>query len=91
MSKLLPFPDEFGELPTSARELNVGAHQVACRRSHMNVYQDIVHTDRTHAFVLEDDVDFEVDIENQVRDKLHYLPKDWGLFYLGSCEDNGVL
>ncbi|KAJ1955699.1 hypothetical protein IWQ62_005472, partial [Dispira parvispora] len=78
-------PDDLEFVPASATESKVGMGRLACWRSHMNVYQQIVYNHLDHALILEDDVDLEMDVVKLAQDKLQHLPKDWDLFYLGHC------
>ncbi|RKP37444.1 glycosyltransferase family 25-domain-containing protein [Dimargaris cristalligena] len=71
--------------PPSAVEHKVGDGQVACWRSHMNVYQDVVAKGRPRALILEDDVDVEVELAHLVEQALTHLPENWDMYYLGHC------
>ncbi|KAJ1972527.1 hypothetical protein H4R35_004627, partial [Dimargaris xerosporica] len=53
-------PDTLGFVPgKEQRPESLSGAQLACWRSHMNVYQDIVTKGYRHALILEDDVDLE--------------------------------
>ncbi|KAJ1656163.1 hypothetical protein IWQ61_004220 [Dispira simplex] len=78
-------PDDLKFIPTSAVEKKVSTSRLACWRSHMNVYRQIVYNRLEHALILEDDADLEMEVVKLTQDKLQHLPKDWDLFYLGHC------
>ncbi|RUS26534.1 t-SNARE [Jimgerdemannia flammicorona] len=61
--------------------------QLACWRSHMHVYQEIVANNMTSALILEDDIDMEVDIEKRVFEVTPHLPNDWDVWFLGHCHE----
>ncbi|CAG8567110.1 24862_t:CDS:1 [Gigaspora margarita] len=66
--------------------------QIACYVSHYKVYQSIINHGYESALILEDDVDFELNIESIITDTFKFLPSDWDIFYLGYCsyqEQNG--
>ncbi|RUS32355.1 hypothetical protein BC938DRAFT_475633 [Jimgerdemannia flammicorona] len=58
---------------------------LACYRSHMSVYEDVVAKNLTSALVLEDDIDVEADLTSRVAALLPYLPVSWEMLYLGNC------
>ncbi|KAJ1973434.1 hypothetical protein H4R34_005077 [Dimargaris verticillata] len=79
-------PDTLGFVPgEDERPKSLTKGQLACWRSHMNVYRDIVSKGYRHALILEDDVDLEIDTKSLVVDMIPRLPKDWDLFYAGHC------
>lgn len=59
--------------------------QVACWRSHMNVYQLMLDNNDASALILEDDIDTETDLERRIREMRPYLPTDWDAWFLGHC------
>ncbi|KAF0355553.1 glycosyltransferase family 25 protein [Gigaspora margarita] len=74
--------DDLGLIPT----------QIACYVSHYKVYQSIINHGYESALILEDDVDFELNIESVITNAFKVLPSNWDLFYLGYCgyqEQNG--
>ncbi|CAG8677073.1 31313_t:CDS:2 [Gigaspora margarita] len=74
--------------------LNLIPTQIACYVSHYKVYQSIIKHGYESALILEDDVDFELNIESIITDIFKFLPSDWDIFYLGYCgfyEQNGNL
>ncbi|CAG8855722.1 34803_t:CDS:1, partial [Gigaspora margarita] len=59
---------------------------------HYKVYQSIIKHGYESALILEDDVDFELNIDSIITDTFKLLPSNWDLFYLGYCsyeERNG--
>ncbi|KAJ1656164.1 hypothetical protein IWQ61_004221 [Dispira simplex] len=78
-------PDDLAFVPKSAEEHGVGKDQLACWRSHMNIYQDVVRRNLPRALILEDDIDLELNVTDIVETKLQHIPLDWDIFYLGHC------
>ncbi|KAJ1975854.1 hypothetical protein H4R35_002959 [Dimargaris xerosporica] len=79
-------PDMLGLVPgKEQRPKSLSGAQLACWRSHMNVYQDIVTKGYRHALILEDDVDLEANTKDLLVEMIPRLPKDWDLFYAGRC------
>lgn len=61
--------------------------EYACFASHMTIYQEIVRKNYRHALILEDDVDFEVDIVARMSRLSSIIPRTdkWDLLYPGYC------
>ncbi|RIA97804.1 hypothetical protein C1645_813686 [Glomus cerebriforme] len=61
----------------------------ACYVSHYKVWELIAYHNYESALILEDDVDFEMDI-SRIMTKVHrYLPAYWEMLYLGHCSYEG--
>ncbi|RUS27345.1 glycosyltransferase family 25-domain-containing protein [Jimgerdemannia flammicorona] len=73
------------EMYTEKYGANSTAPQVACWRSHMNVYDVMIKNDDQSALILEDDIDAEANIERRVNEMRPHLPKDWDAWFLGHC------
>ncbi|KAH9813353.1 hypothetical protein DFH28DRAFT_1222655 [Melampsora americana] len=58
---------------------------IACWHSHLSVIREFVESKERMALILEDDVDFEVDIEDRLEATLSEVPRDWDLLLLGHC------
>ncbi|KAJ1972525.1 hypothetical protein H4R35_004625 [Dimargaris xerosporica] len=79
-------PDTLGFVPgEKQRPKSLTKGQLACWRSHMNVYRDVMVQGYRHALILEDDVDLEIDTKDLLAEMIPRLPKDWDLFYAGFC------
>jgi GR25 family glycosyltransferase involved in LPS biosynthesis len=59
----------------------------ACYASHYKTYQSIIQHGYDSALILEDDVDFELNIASIVTDAHRILPSNWEMFYLGFCSN----
>ncbi|CAG8503153.1 5056_t:CDS:2, partial [Diversispora eburnea] len=57
----------------------------ACYASHYKTYELVVSNNYESALILEDDVDFEVNIKDFLNETRLFLPNDWEMFYLGNC------
>ncbi|KAF7305195.1 hypothetical protein MKEN_01234700 [Mycena kentingensis (nom. inval.)] len=57
---------------------------VACYHSHKAVIEATA-SSSLPSLILEDDVDFDVDIKEQLRTVWHLLPPDWDIVFLGHC------
>ncbi|KAJ1985127.1 hypothetical protein H4R34_000204 [Dimargaris verticillata] len=88
-------PDTMGHIPPySRRAPTMSPHRLACWRSHMNVYAEIVRQNHTQALILEDDVDFDLGLPHEGPQMLAALPSNWDIFFLGHCsltEGQGAL
>ncbi|KAJ1982276.1 hypothetical protein H4R35_000367 [Dimargaris xerosporica] len=88
-------PDTMGYIPPySRRAQTMSPHRLACWRSHMNVYAEIVRQNHTQALILEDDVDLDLSLPREAPQMLAALPPNWDVFFLGHCsltEDQGAL
>ncbi|KAJ1652634.1 carnitine transporter [Dispira simplex] len=79
-------PDTVGYVPPlKTRSKTMSPHRLACWRSHMNILQDIIERNLTHALILEDDVDLDMTLPRDVPQALEKLPEDWDMFYIGHC------
>jgi len=81
------------EVDTYYQRINGLVHKaaIACWLSHLKAYQTIVDNRLQSALILEDDVDMEMDIREQLKNIMQYLPKSWEMLYIGHCsrEDFG--
>ncbi|CAG8611654.1 12063_t:CDS:1, partial [Racocetra fulgida] len=59
--------------------------QKACYLSHYLIYKEIIDKGYNSALILEDDVDFELNITAIMTDIHHDLPPSWETLYIGSC------
>ncbi|KAJ1656731.1 hypothetical protein IWQ61_003756 [Dispira simplex] len=61
--------------------------QMACWKSHMRIYEDIVNDPKIQtALILEDDVDIDFDIANKAQMALDSAKsQDWDMLYVGHC------
>ncbi|CAG8548015.1 10214_t:CDS:1, partial [Racocetra fulgida] len=59
--------------------------QKACYLSHYLIYKEIIDKGYDSALILEDDVDFELNITAIMTDIHHDLPPSWETLYIGSC------
>jgi len=67
----------------------LGLSHKACYVSHYKVWELIAHHRYESALILEDDVDFEMNISS-IMSKVHSdVPADWEMLYLGHCTDEG--
>ncbi|CAG8816814.1 23038_t:CDS:1, partial [Cetraspora pellucida] len=66
---------------------NMDLSQKACFLSHYLVYKEIIDKGYNSALILEDDVDFELNITVIMNDILHDLPSSWETLYVGSCQE----
>lgn len=57
----------------------------ACWHSHHRTIREIVRRGLKSAIILEDDIDFEWNIEKILRSQWPALPDDWDIIYLGHC------
>ncbi|CAG8536361.1 10398_t:CDS:1, partial [Diversispora eburnea] len=64
---------------------DIGPRHKACYASHYKTFELIVSNNYQSALILEDDVDFEVDIKDFLNVIQPFLPNDWDMFYLGNC------
>ncbi|KAJ1966122.1 carnitine transporter [Dispira parvispora] len=79
-------PDTVGYVPPlKTRSKSMSPHRLACWRSHMNILQDIIERNLTHALILEDDVDLDMSLPRDIPQALAKLPEDWDTFYIGHC------
>ncbi|KAJ1973433.1 hypothetical protein H4R34_005076 [Dimargaris verticillata] len=79
-------PGTLGFVPgAKQRPKSLTKGQLACWRSHMNVYRDVMIQGYRHALILEDDVDLEIDTKDLLAEMIPRLPNDWDLFYAGFC------
>ncbi|CAG8607271.1 23091_t:CDS:1, partial [Racocetra persica] len=60
--------------------------QISCYLSHYKIYQSIIQRGYDSALILEDDVDFELNIASIISDTYRVLPSDWDIFFLGYCD-----
>jgi hypothetical protein len=71
------------------KTIGVGPSHKACYVSHYKVWELIAHHRYESALILEDDVDFEMNI-SPIMSKVHRdVPADWEMLYLGHCSDEG--
>ncbi|RHZ82882.1 hypothetical protein Glove_103g141 [Diversispora epigaea] len=63
----------------------VSPRHKACYASHYRTYELVVSNNYQSALILEDDIDFEVDIKDFLNIVQPFLPDDWEMFYLGNC------
>ncbi|CAG8437511.1 7139_t:CDS:2, partial [Diversispora eburnea] len=56
-----------------------------CYASHYKTYELVVSNNYQSALILEDDVDFEVNIKDFLNAVQPFLPNNWEMFYLGNC------
>ncbi|CAG8568775.1 10152_t:CDS:1, partial [Diversispora eburnea] len=63
----------------------VAPQHKACYVSHYKTYELIVSNNYQSALILEDDVDFEVNIKDFLNEIQPFLPINWDMFYLGNC------
>ncbi|CAG8722312.1 1768_t:CDS:2, partial [Dentiscutata erythropus] len=64
--------------------------QKACYLSHCFIYKEIIDKGYNNALILEDDVDFELNITAIMTDIHRDLPASWEMLYVGHCfEDVG--
>ncbi|CAI2185943.1 17959_t:CDS:1 [Funneliformis geosporum] len=61
----------------------------ACYVSHYKVWELIAHQKYESALILEDDVDFEMNISSIVFKVHRDLPVNWEMVYLGHCSNEG--
>ncbi|CAG8674541.1 10116_t:CDS:1 [Dentiscutata erythropus] len=59
--------------------------QKACYLSHYSIYELIIDKGFNSVLILEDDVDFELDITATVADIHRDLPASWEMLYVGHC------
>ncbi|KAJ1966675.1 hypothetical protein H4R35_006935, partial [Dimargaris xerosporica] len=80
-------PETMGFIPKHKKRLKgMSDFQLACWRSHMNIYLDIVERNLTSALILEDDVDLDLTLPRDIPRALAKLPpNDWDVFYVGHC------
>ncbi|KAJ1977692.1 hypothetical protein H4R34_003483 [Dimargaris verticillata] len=80
-------PETMGYIPKHKKRLKgMSEFQLACWRSHMNIYLDIVERNLTSALILEDDVDLDLTLPRDIPRALAKLPaNDWDVFYVGHC------
>ncbi|RHZ62860.1 hypothetical protein Glove_334g37 [Diversispora epigaea] len=57
----------------------------ACYASHYKTYELVVSNNYQSALILEDDVDFEINIKDFLNEIQPFLPNDWEMYYLGNC------
>jgi GR25 family glycosyltransferase involved in LPS biosynthesis len=59
---------------------------MACISSHVSVYMDMIRRNVSTAFIMEDDLDLEMDMVNMWKEKSQVLPEmNWDFLYLGYC------
>ncbi|CAG8711618.1 17544_t:CDS:1, partial [Cetraspora pellucida] len=66
---------------------NMDLSQKACFLSHYLVYKQIIDKGYNSTLILEDDVDFELNITAIMNDIHHVLPSSWETLYVGSCQE----
>ncbi|CAG8772288.1 12200_t:CDS:1, partial [Dentiscutata heterogama] len=59
--------------------------QKACYLSHYSIYKEIIDKGYNNALILEDDVDFELNITAIMTDIHRDLPASWEMLYIGHC------
>lgn len=64
---------------------------IGCALSHIKAYKEILSNEDPYALILEDDVVFEDNFKDLVREKLEMVPKDFDIVYLGcnNCNSEG--
>ncbi|CAG8712025.1 9269_t:CDS:1 [Racocetra persica] len=60
--------------------------QIACYLSHSKIYQSIIQRGYDNALILEDDVDFELNIASIISDTYRFLPSNWDIYFIGYCD-----
>lgn len=87
--KLNEFYSKNKALAVMGRELSSG--EIGCLLSHRNIYKKIVSENIPYALVLEDDIDFDEDAI-QVLKNVEELPNDWECILLGhySCHGSTI-
>ncbi|KAJ1976887.1 hypothetical protein H4R33_006338 [Dimargaris cristalligena] len=78
-------PDMINFVPAATKESSLDDSTLACWRSHMHIYQDIVTNGYPRALIMEDDIDLTQDVTDRVEEYLNHLPDNWDMFYLGHC------
>ncbi|CAG8475059.1 9428_t:CDS:1 [Cetraspora pellucida] len=68
------------------KDPNLMPAQVACYLSHYKIYQSIIQRGYDSALILEDDVDFELNIASIISNTYRVLPSDWDVYYIGYCD-----
>ncbi|CAG8762017.1 13068_t:CDS:2 [Cetraspora pellucida] len=68
------------------KDPNLMPAQVACYLSHYKIYQSIIQRGYDSALILEDDVDFELNIASIIANTYRVLPSDWDVYYIGYCD-----
>ncbi|RIB23346.1 glycosyltransferase family 25 protein [Gigaspora rosea] len=63
----------------------------ACYVSHYILWELIAHNRYMSALILEDDVDFEMDIVSIMSKVYRVLPADWEMLYIGHCSSEGSI
>ncbi|CAG8620770.1 22419_t:CDS:1 [Cetraspora pellucida] len=66
---------------------NMNPSQKACYLSHHLIYRQIIDKGYKSALILEDDVDFELNITAIMADIHHELPLFWDVLYVGHCNE----
>ncbi|CAG8843860.1 20983_t:CDS:1, partial [Racocetra persica] len=59
----------------------------ACYLSHYHIYESIIKNGYSKSFILEDDVDMEIDLFGIMSNIHLVLPNDWEILYLGHCHE----
>ncbi|CAG8751135.1 1157_t:CDS:1, partial [Racocetra fulgida] len=84
-----PAVSKFDRKLLNKYNLGLSNAQKACYLSHYFVLEEIIKNDYRTALIIEDDVDFELEISKIMSDFGHVLPHDWELLYVGnSNRDN---
>ncbi|CAG8592405.1 7740_t:CDS:2, partial [Racocetra fulgida] len=65
--------------------------QKACFLSHYLVYNQIIDKGYNSTLILEDDVDFELNITAIMNDIHHDLPSSWETLFVGTCQEREFL
>ncbi|CAG8471658.1 7821_t:CDS:2 [Cetraspora pellucida] len=77
----------FDELKNFSPSSELQPLQKAHYLSHYKIYQSIVDHRYDSALILEDDIDFELNIVSIMTDTHRNLPADWEILYLGHCSE----
>jgi len=69
------------------RGLNKG--EIGCILSHIEIYKDSINKGIGNYLILEDDCEFDLDIDLKFKEYEKQIPNDWNLLYLGG-NHNGI-
>jgi len=66
---------------------------IGCALSHIKAYKEILSNEDPYALILEDDVVFEDNFKDLVKEKLAMVPKDFDIVYLGCnlCNSDDII
>ncbi|KAJ1978764.1 hypothetical protein H4R33_005896 [Dimargaris cristalligena] len=80
-------PDTVGFIPPyKQRSPTMSGNRLACWRSHMNIYLEMVERKLDRALIMEDDVDMDLSLPRDLPLALAKLPEnEWDTFFVGHC------